>query len=146
MPPAIQAPAPVAPAPPPIAAAPPPPAPPVAALAPTYDSASARVEIGQAVGTIGTTSSSVTRAVSEAGAQLTSCYRSVLPRLAEPIEGRGTLHVETDGAGVIMVARLTTPVDATIARCVTSAIQGRRVANVDTGSASADVPLAFRAH
>ncbi len=146
LPPAVQAPAPVAPTPPVIAAAPPTPPPPVAARAPTYDLAAARVDVGQAVGTIGTTSSSVTRAVSEASAQLTSCYRSVLPRLTDPIEGRGSVHVETDGAGVITVARLTTPMDAMVARCVASAIQGHRVANVDTGSASAEVPLAFRAH
>jgi serine/threonine protein kinase len=146
IPPPVQAPAPVAPAAPAIVAAPPTPAPPVAPPAPAYDLASARVDIGQAVGTIGTTSSSVTRAVSEASAQLTSCYRSVLPRLTDPIEGRGTLHVETDGAGVITIARLMTPMDAMVARCAASAIQGRRVANVDTGSASADVPMAFRAH
>ncbi len=56
------------------------------------------------------------------------------------------LHVETDGAGIITDARLAAPLDALVARCVASAIQGRRVANVDTGNASADVPLVFKAH
>jgi serine/threonine protein kinase len=144
--PAIEAPAQVAPPPPPTATASPVPTPPSEPPPPAYDLASARVEIGQAVGTIGATSSSVTRAVSEATAQLTACYKSALPRLTGAIEGRGRLHVETDGAGIITDARLTAPMDASFARCVVQAIQGRRVANVDTGSASADVPLVFRAH
>ncbi len=149
---AVDPPVPVAPAPPPapppppIAGAPPAPSPPAEPPAPAYDLAAARVEIGQAVGTVGVTSSSVTRAVSEASGQLTSCYRSTLPRLAGPNEGRGMLHIETDGAGIITNARLTAPMDAVVGRCVASAIQGRRVANVDTGSASAEVPLVFKAH
>ena len=120
--------------------------PPAEPPAPAYDLAAAHVEIGQAVGTVGVTSSSMTRAVSEVSAQLTGCYRSALPRLAAPNEGRAMLHVETDGAGFIISARLTSPMDAGVGRCVDSAIQGRRVANVDTGSASAEVPLVFRAH
>jgi eukaryotic-like serine/threonine-protein kinase len=143
---AIEAPAPVAPAPPATTATPSTPAPPVEPPAPAYDLASARVEIGQAVGTVGVTSTSVSRAMSEASAQLTGCYRSALPRLAGPIEGRGMLHLETDGSGIITSARLSAPMDAVVARCVASAIQGRRVANVDTGSASAEVPLLFKAH
>jgi eukaryotic-like serine/threonine-protein kinase len=144
--PAIEAPEHVAPPPPPTATPSPVPAPPSEPPPPAYDLASARVEVGQAVATIGATSSSVTRAVSEASAQLTACYKSALPRLTGATEGRGRLHVETDGAGVITDARLTAPMDASVARCVVQAIQGRRVANVDTGSASADVPLVFRAH
>jgi serine/threonine-protein kinase len=140
------APAPVAPAPLATTAAPATPAPPVAPPGPAYDLAAAHVEIGQAIGTIGVTSSSVTRAVSEASGQITGCYRSALPRLASPIEGRGMLHLETDEVGIITTARLTAPMDPIVARCVASAIQGRRVANVDTGSASAEVPLMFRAH
>jgi hypothetical protein len=122
------------------------PPPPPEPAPPAFDLASARVEIGQAVGTVGATSSSVTRAVSEAAAQLTGCYRAALPRLSGPIEGRGRVHIETDGAGIITDARLAGPLDVLVARCVASAIQGRRVANVDTGSASADVPLVFKAH
>jgi serine/threonine-protein kinase len=144
--PVIEAPAPVAPAPPATTAPPSTPAPPVEPPAPAYDLASARVEIGQPVGTIGVTSSSVSRAMSEASARVTGCYRSALPRLAGPIEGRGMLHLETDESGIITTARLSAPMDAVVARCVASAIQGRRVANVDTGSASAEVPLLFKAH
>ena len=139
------APAPVAPAPPATAVAPSTPAP-VQPPGPAYDLTSAHVEIGQAVGTVGVTSSSVTRAMSEASGQITGCYRSALPRLASPIEGRGMLHLETDEIGVITSAQLTTPLDPIVARCVASAIRGHRVANVDTGSASAEVPLVFRAH
>jgi eukaryotic-like serine/threonine-protein kinase len=145
-PPAIEAPPPVTPPPPPPTAVAPATPPPTEPPAPAYDVAAAHVEIGQAVGTVGVTSSSMTRAVSEASAQLTGCYRSALPRLAAPNEGRAMLHVETDGAGVITNAHLTSPMDASVGRCVASAIQGRRVSNVDTGSASAEVPLVFRAH
>jgi len=121
--------------------APPSPAPPPE---PTYDLASARVDVGVAANVAGATASSVTRAVSEAGAQLTACYRAVLPRLSGATEGRAVLHVETDGAGVITDARLGGALAGSIGSCIASAVRGRRVANVDTGSASADVPLAFR--
>jgi hypothetical protein len=55
------------------------------------------------------------------------------------------LHIETDGTGTITDARFTGPLGQSIQRCATPAVIGRRIANVDTGSASADIPLAFRA-
>jgi serine/threonine-protein kinase len=127
---------------------PPPPAPPPAPTAAAHatDPASARVDLGEATNTVGATSSSFTRAVSEASAQVTSCYRSAISRTGGTLAGRAQLHVETDGAGVITNALLSGLPDATVARCVASAVRGRRVANVDTGSASADVPMVFRTH
>jgi len=56
------------------------------------------------------------------------------------------LHIETDGSGVITEARLSGAVRGSVASCVAAAVQGHRVANVDTGNASGDVPLSFRAH
>jgi hypothetical protein len=53
--------------------------------------------------------------------------------------------VEADGAGVITEARLVWGTDGPLGGCVARAILGRRIPNVDTGNASADVPLTFRA-
>jgi hypothetical protein len=124
---------------------------PVAAFAaspqePTYDLSAARVAIGTAKNAVGATALSVTRTVSAATARITTCYKAALPQLGRVFEGAGTLHVDTDGAGVITDARLSGPIRGRMATCVSAAVQGLRVANVDTGSASADVPLSFRAH
>jgi eukaryotic-like serine/threonine-protein kinase len=112
---------------------------------PAYDLDRAHVEIALARNAIGATSSSITRTVSEAQNQMTACYRSALPRLSGALEGSGTLHVETDGEGVIADARWTGPLEGDVGRCLASAVNGKRVANVDTGSARADVPLTFKA-
>jgi len=123
----------------PAAAAPPEPS------KPAYDLQSAHVEIALARNAVGATSSSVTRTLSEAANQMTACYRAELPRLTGVIDGVGVLHIETDGEGVITDTRWSGPFDGDIARCLAAAVTGRRVANVDTGSARADIPLAFRA-
>ena len=136
------APAPVPAPPPAIAPAPPPPD-----LAPrAFDPAAAHVEIGQATSTAGATPSSITRTVSEAGPQLTRCYRASLSPASPPFEGRARMHVETDGAGVITGIRITGLADSVTADCMATAVRGRRIPNVDTGSASADVPLVLKAH
>ncbi|HEY4103490.1 MAG TPA: protein kinase [Polyangiaceae bacterium] len=142
------APAPVAPTPSPALDTPPPaPAPaPVEPSAPVSDPARASISIGTARNAIGATAISVTRAVSPALARITACYKSALPGLGSAFEGTDTLHIETDGAGMITGARLSGPIRGSIAACIAGAVQGRRVANVDTGMASADVPLSFRDH
>jgi hypothetical protein len=76
---------------------------------------------------------------------MTACYREALPRLSGAVEGSGTLHVETDGEGMIAEAHWTGPMEGDIGRCIAAAVNGRRVANVDTGSARGDVPLTFKA-
>jgi hypothetical protein len=119
---------------------------PVAPSVPTSDPARASVAIGSAQNAIGATAISVTRAIAPAAARLTACYKSALPGLGSSFEGTDTLHIETDGAGMITGARLSGPVRGTIAACIAGAVQGRRVANVDTGMASADVSLSFRDH
>jgi serine/threonine-protein kinase len=145
--PAVPALASVAPAPPPAASEPPPPVVqvPVAAPAPPrFDASSARVLVQSAVHVAGATTSSVNRALASAAPQLTACYRAVLPQLSGPVDGEATLHVDTDGAGTITDARFVGPLGQSIQGCATSAVVGRRIANVDTGSASADIPLVFK--
>jgi hypothetical protein len=113
--------------------------------APAFDLSLARVDVGSAGNTVGVTSASVSRTVAEASGAMTACYRAALPRLSGVIEGRGALHVETDGDGVVTEGRLQWGADAALARCFSRAVLGRRIANVDTGNASADVSLTFRA-
>jgi len=54
------------------------------------------------------------------------------------------LHIETNEDGVINDARLSGRVSPATAQCIVQAVKGRKIGNVDTGSASADVPLAFK--
>jgi hypothetical protein len=139
---------PVAPAPSPAPTSPPAaaPSPAPAPAAPAYDLQTARVVIGSARNAVGATPASVTRAVAEASSRITACYKAALPQLSGALEGAGVLHVDTDGAGIITEARLSGAIRGSVASCVAAAVQGHRVANVDTGSASGDVPLSFRAH
>jgi hypothetical protein len=111
---------------------------------PRFDAASARVLVGSPAHVSGATVSSVNRALAPAAAQLTACYRAVLPQLSGPVDGEAMLHIESDGAGTITDARFAGPLGQSIQGCAASAVIGRRIANVDTGSASADIPLVFR--
>jgi len=104
----------------------------------------ARVEIGAATATTGTTASNVNKTIAPLATKLTACYRSALSRQSEAADGAGVLHVETNEDGIIMEARLDGPLAAGAGRCIVAAVRGRRISNVDTGSASADVPLAFK--
>jgi len=113
---------------------------------PAYDLALARVTLGPAKNVVGATSGSVTRAVTEAASRINACYKSALPGLNGSLEGTDVLHVDTDGSGIITDARMSGPVRGSVAACVARAVQGHRVANVDTGNASADISLSFRAH
>ena len=110
------------------------------------DPALARVTLGLARHAVGATAASVTRAVSEATARITACYQAALPRLGSATEGTGVLHVDTDGAGIITDAQLSGPIRGSVPGCVAAAVLGHRIANVDTGNASADVPLTFKDH
>jgi hypothetical protein len=86
----------------------------------------------------------VNRTVAGLAVALTNCYRAALPQLSPPLEGEAVLHVDTDGAGTITDARFARPLSPSIQRCAAAAVVGRRIANVDTGSASADIPLVFK--
>jgi eukaryotic-like serine/threonine-protein kinase len=142
-PPPAETPTVVAPAPPPeprvVAPAPPPPAPP-----PPLNPSLARVEIGTATATTGTTASNVNKTIAPLATKITACYRSALSHQTQASDEGGVLHVETNEDGIIMDARLDGPLAASAGKCIVAAVRGRRISNVDTGSASADVPLAFK--
>ena len=102
------------------------------------------MEIGAATSTTGTTASNVNKTIAPLGPKLTACYRSALSHQNQANDEGGLLHVETNEDGIIMDARLEGPLAAGAGRCIVSAVRGRRISNVDTGSASADVPLSFK--
>jgi hypothetical protein len=104
----------------------------------------AHVDIGSAGNTVGTTSSNVNRTIAQVGTRMTACYRKGFSEIDGPREGTGTLHVETNEDGVITEARLDGRFAPATGRCIAAAVRGRKIANVDTGSASADIPLAFK--
>jgi hypothetical protein len=120
------------------------PQPAVAPELPAVELSSARVVAQSAFRVSGATATSINRAIAGAGPQLADCYRAALPRMSGPLGGDALLHVETDGAGTITDVHMTGQLAQSLERCVAQALRGRRVANVDTGSASADVPLVFR--
>ena len=120
-----------------IAPAPPPPPPPI-------NPSLARVEIGPATSTTGTTASNVNKTIAPLAPRITACYRSALSNQTHASDEGGVLHVETNEDGIIMEARLDGPLAAGAGKCIVAAVRGRRISNVDTGSASADVPLAFK--
>ena len=128
-----------APAPPPTTAAPPP-----TAAAPSFVLASAHVEIGAATNTVGTTAANVNRAIGPLADRMNACYRAALPQMKEPLGGAGMLHIETDEDGVITSARVGGGITGP-SSCIAAAASGRRLPNVDTGRARADVPLRFKA-
>jgi hypothetical protein len=99
--------------------------------------------VGTAHNIVGTTATSVNKMVAPAAARLVACYRASVASGA-PVDGPVTLHVETNEEGVVTEARLGSRVAAPLAGCIAGAVRGRKIANVDTGSASADIPLVFR--
>ena len=122
-----------------------PPAPtPTETPAPRFSVATARVDVGAATNVVGAKAASMTRVVAGAAGRLTACYRNALPSLTGVIEGAGTLHIETDDEGLIIAARVSSAV-ALAPACVAAAVGGRKVPDVDTGRARADVPLVFHA-
>jgi hypothetical protein len=114
--------------------------------APRFDPTSAHVDLGAASHVVGATALSVNRALSGATSQLTACYRAALPKAVGPVDGTAMLHVETDGAGVITDAQLSTALGTRFAQCAAMAVTGRRISNVDTGNARADIPVVLRPH
>ena len=117
--------------------------PPKVEAPPRFVLRSARVNIGPAFNTSATPASSVNRTIGPLGARLTACYREALPGMTGPVDGSATLHVETDDEGVIIDARVDGALAAGTGRCIAATARGQRIANVDTGRARADIPLAF---
>lgn len=130
------------PAPPPATPEPAPVAPPPVVAAPAYSLDSAHVDLGGAQ-TVGATAAGVDRALAPVKARLDACYRTALPK-ASVVDGTASLHLETDDVGTIRQAIVMGSLAAETGACVSKAVVGRKVANVDTGHASADVPMVYR--
>jgi hypothetical protein len=137
----------------PVAATAPPPAPPPPAItpapeppaAPAFNAATASVSIGSPANLIQTGANKVNAVMSHVASTINACYQRALPTLAGSIEGTGTLHVDTDDGGIITTATLKGPVRGAVASCIEAAVRGKKIDGVDTGAASADVPLVFKA-
>jgi hypothetical protein len=77
--------------------------------------------------------------------KLEACARDAPRRLRRgPLEGTGTLHLETDDVGVVRRASVKGGLPPELGDCVARAVAGARIRSVDTGIATADVPLAYR--
>jgi serine/threonine protein kinase len=132
----VAAPAP-SPAPPPVAA-------PAIPAAPTFNLATAHVEVGSArSNNAAATGSVVGRAISPYGARFTDCYRAALAQAASASPGAATLHLESDDQGYVTTARVTGAAPDAAARCIERITRSVRI-DVDTGTANADVPLTFK--
>jgi hypothetical protein len=108
---------------------------------PPLDPNFVRVEIGSATSFMGTTTASVNKVMAPLAAKLSACHRAAIP---QTVEGTINLHIETDLDGVITQARLGGALPPSIASCIVNAVHGRKIPNVDTGIATADVPLSFK--
>jgi serine/threonine-protein kinase len=123
---------------------------PVRAMAPSapaparFDLAKATVDVRGAVHVERTGAAGVDAAISHVKAAITDCYRRALPTLGGPLDGTGSLHVETDDEGWITRARVTSPVRGPVPSCIEATVHGSHVWGVDTGTASADIPLVFK--
>jgi serine/threonine protein kinase len=123
--------------------APPPVAPPPAAS--PFAVESATIDIGSAINLQQMGATKVNVAFGHIKSAVVQCYKDALPTLAGPIEGAGTLHIETDDSGNISVATLSGPVGGRAKTCIERSVKGTHVSDADTGSAAADVPLTFKA-
>ena len=132
----------IATAPPPPAIPPPPVAPPPPA-APAFVPANAKVLIGTPSVNGGPSASSVRNAIHARHARIVACYHQALHREG-PTAGAGKLHIETDDAGFVTDAKFSGPPSEKVGGdCIAAAAKGIKIPNVDTGTASADIPLTF---
>lgn len=76
---------------------------------------------------------------------MATCYTSALPTLTGTLEGTDTLHIETGDDGTITTATVSGPVGGPVGSCIQRAVRGQRIPDVDTGAASADIPLVLKA-
>jgi hypothetical protein len=103
------------------------------------------VDLGQPrSNTAAATALGIARAMNAVAPKLTACWRSALAKSSLTDDVTGTVHIETDDQGYVTAARVAGPVPVSAARCVEAAIARDVRIDVDTGTASADVPLAFR--
>jgi serine/threonine protein kinase len=113
--------------------------------APPFDAATARVIMGAATNITGATPRTVAAVIGPAASRVTACYRTALPAMTGPWGGSGILHIETDESGRIISASVRGRFGGGLSPCIGGVVIGRQVPNVDTGAASADIPLTFEA-
>jgi len=133
VPPAAPAPLPVEPPP---SAAPSPPA---------FNLARAELTLGTPTNLQQTIASKVNAALGHVRTAMATCYTSALPTLTGTLEGTDTLHIETGDDGTIATATVSGPVGGPVGSCIQRAVRGQRIPDVDTGAASADIPLVLKA-
>jgi serine/threonine-protein kinase len=114
---------------------------------PAVDVRTARVTIGGTSQVIGTTVASIRKVLVPLESKLSDCYRGALLSMGTPaaaaVESVAGLHLETDGDGVIVDARVDGPLAGVVGPCAFQIVRGKRIPNVDTGRASVDVSLAL---
>jgi hypothetical protein len=117
--------------------APPPPA-------PTFNLATARVEIGQTrTNNAAATSGAIGRVIAPFAARFTACYRLSLAQATAASEAAATLHLESDDQGYVTSAHVNGPVPTDAARCIEGLVTRNVKIDVDTGTINADVSLRF---
>lgn len=84
----------------------------------------------------------VTRALSPVSSRITACYRASL-NASNAGATTANLHVGTNEDGVITDARVS-GLPWVPSQCIENEVRGRKIADVDTGNAMADVPLALK--
>jgi hypothetical protein len=76
--------------------------------------------------------------------RITECYRANLAGLAAPREGTGTLHIEIEDDGSVGRATVSGPVQGQVGACI-AGLARTLTFEPDTGGATADIPLEFKA-
>jgi eukaryotic-like serine/threonine-protein kinase len=107
------------------------------------DPSAAHVDLGSATATVGTTAANVNKAVAPVASKLNDCYRAALAGTTRS-DGPATMHLETNEDGVVTDVRLSPRIAPSLAACFAAALRGRKIPNVDTGRASADVPIVLK--
>jgi hypothetical protein len=85
----------------------------------------------------------VRRALARVSGAWSGCYQKALRAAGQRTEGAGTLRITTDDEGNVVQARLNGFGLAGVGACITAS-SNVHIEGVDTGSAWADVKLAFR--
>jgi serine/threonine-protein kinase len=109
-----------------------------------FDPSRARVTWSVAATGGGATVNDVRRSLTRASGAWNTCYQNALRTAGQRVEGSATLHIATDEEGNVIQATVTGFALSGAETCIAASARVR-IAGVDTGSAWADVKLAFRA-
>ncbi len=112
---------------------------------PSFNLATARVELGHVrSNSAAATSNSVTRTLAPLVVRFTACYRKALAESTlRASEAGANLHLESDDEGYVTMASVTGATPPGAARCIEAATRDVHF-NVDTGTANVDVGLTFK--